>query len=527
MKALPKCKTAEDCDKIAYIVRKTPENFLKQDIFICSTCMASLYSAEHCELIPDIDSIVECLEHAKFNINRISAFKDQFGLEEAWDGLLVVLDKFKEDYDQFRARLESICDHKQWELLAQFQIDARHFLNQIFDSDLMKSFTRQLQFRSYKEVKLGVSFEGGDSQARLRVKLEEQRQTMKTQEILPLREELKNASERLAEGEALKERLNQEKTELEQRVQTLVQEKDELISQHEQSSIQSQQQIQELNTKIQTLTEEDNNRNAQFEEMKTQITNLEACLGEAKYSLSHPELKMILDSIRNGNYTVNNLTSLTFDLNNVSHQNALKALQLFRLPRLNQIHLNYVDSFNSPEVMANFMANAFRPAADQQWSSVNQFVFSNATNDWTKEVGPYIPALKKVFPVIRDFIRIYYLKLSKTEFEDLVVAAKHCKTIKMGNCNIETDEEVGFGDRLDDSTFTKLDFHNLGSSSYGSNWKQNGFNRFKSIIKGLAKVCQIKNRQISIDLSSCDLSKDLAESVLQDNGMTKMTIEGL
>ncbi|CAI2359862.1 unnamed protein product [Moneuplotes crassus] len=526
MRALPKCKTAEDCDKIAYIVRKTPENFLKQDIFTCATCMTSLYSAEHCELIPDIDSVVECLEHVKFNLNRISSFKDQFGLEEAWDGLIIVLDKFKEDYDQFRARLESICDHKQWELLTQFQTDARHFLNQIFDSDLMKSFTRQLQFRSYKEVKLGVSFEGGDSQARLRVKLEEQRQTMKTQEILPLREELKNASERLAEGEALKERLSQEKTELDERVQTLVQEKDDLISQHEQSSIQSQQQIQELNTRIQTLTEEDNNRNAQFEEMKTQITNLEACLGEAKYTLSHPELKMILDSICKGNYTFNDSANFTFSLGNASNQNALKALQLFRLPSLNQIHLNYVDSFNNPEGVTNFMANAFRPAAGEQWSRVNQFVFSNAGSDWTKEVGPYIPALKKVFPLIRDQCYLYYLKLTKTEFEDLVVAAKHCKTIKMGNCNIETDEEVGFGDRLDDSTFTKLDFDYLGHNTC-SNWKQNGFNRFKNIIKGLAKVYQVKNKQIAITLSNCDLSKDLAESVLQDHGMTNMTIEGL
>ncbi|CAI2359763.1 unnamed protein product [Moneuplotes crassus] len=526
MRALPKCKTAEDCEKIAYIVRKTPENFLKQDIFICATCMTSLYSAEHCELIPDIDSVVECLEHAKFNLNRISSFKDQFGLEEAWDGLIVMLDKFKEDYDQFRARLESICDHKQWELLAQFQIDARHFLNQIFDSDLMKSFTRQLQFRSYKEVKLGVSFESGDSQARLRVKLEEQRQTMKTQEILPLREELKNANERLTEGEALKERLGQEKTELEQRVQTLVQEKEDLISQNEQSSIQSQQKIQELNTKIQTLTEEDNNRNAQFEEMKTQITHLEACLGEAKYTLSHPELKMILDSIWKGNYTVNDSASFTFDLCSASHQNALKALQLFRLPSLNQICLQCVDSFNNPGVVANFMANAFLPAAGEQWSSVNQFVFSNAGRDWTKEVGPYIPALKKVFLVIRDQCYLYNLKLTKTEFEDLVVAAKHCKTIKMAQCNIETDEEVDFDDRLDDSTFTKLDFNNLGNSNY-SNWKQNGFNRFKSIIKGLAKVEQVKSREIAIVLNNCDLSKDLAESVLQDHGMINMIIEGL
>ncbi|CAI2382793.1 unnamed protein product [Moneuplotes crassus] len=61
IQGMPRCKTYMDCEKIAYMVRKSADNALKQDLFVCSMCMMTHYSDQVLEPIPEIDPITECL----------------------------------------------------------------------------------------------------------------------------------------------------------------------------------------------------------------------------------------------------------------------------------------------------------------------------------------------------------------------------------------------------------------------------------------------------------------------------------
>ncbi|CAI2359725.1 unnamed protein product [Moneuplotes crassus] len=375
----------------------------------------------------------------------------------------------------------------------------------------MKCFTRQLQFRSYKDFKLGVSFKEKDSQAHLRLKLDELQATIQAQKIDPLKEQLQTISQVCQEKEQQVETLEQEKAQLNQTVERLTEENNRASNDSEQST-------QQLNQIIETLTQERDNSNLLVEEMKQEIAQLEQSSAKVGYTLNHDELQFLNNSLKNTTGTINASSDLCLSFNNPSSISLIKALQCYKLPSLREVSLDYVDKFNETEIITRFLENALS-------KDIKRFYFRGRNSSFMK-ITPYIPALKKVLAVIPDKTNFYKFMISKIELEDLVVAVQHCKEVKFDYCKIDTDQELDFEDRLDASTFEKINLNGVGNGNH-SNWKDNGFKKFKNIIKGFAKVDQIKNRQVKIYLGNCEISKDLAESVLQDHGLGNMIIEGL
>ncbi|CAI2387845.1 unnamed protein product [Moneuplotes crassus] len=491
------------------MIKKSSNNPLARDTFICSVCMTTTFSAEHCVPIPQLDPINECLSLAEYNVEQISQFKDQHNLDEVWNGLLPDLDGFKEACSELRERFKQVIKQNQWWNLVHLHSDARMFLNRIFDSDIMKYYNRQFQSRSFHDSKRGSSLREGDTQIFLRAKVAELKKNQ-----ISLQKKLDKSTQEAERRTAQVKTLLQEKVKLDQEFRDLK------IS-TEQKIIDSQAKIQELGKMIETKNNENSQQTAQLEELKNQISFLEMTLEDSTSTITHAELKEIHNLITSSSFIFNRSSDLILKLNKWSDQTLLKALQLRTLPSLNQLYIDYIGSFDNPSVISKFLINAVRPYI----SSLREFVVINRKMPCI-HASSFIRGFKNIFEQTSNFIGLYRFKISKEEFEALVIAGRHCKEVKFNKCEIVTDEQVEFGDELGDSSFIKIDFYKCGGSAY-SKWKDNGFKRLHNIVKGLAKVSQLKERKILLGLSECDLTKDEAQTILIENGFTAATIQGI
>ncbi|CAI2358850.1 unnamed protein product [Moneuplotes crassus] len=517
MGLFPKCETFSDCGEASYIIRKTANNLLTTDVFACGKCMITTFSNEDCEPIPPIEPIEECLDLIDYNIKTVTSFKDQHKLHKMWDGLAGELDSFRDSFLELRSSLRDIRQEENWSQLSQFQDEAKAILNAIEDSRAMKCYQKQLQVRALHEHKNGLR--ARQDQTFLRDKPADFNQSIQRNQITPLNEheQLQKDSVEANQRETQTEALEEVKTRMKDKIENLTQEKDNFEQALEVSN-QRQEQIDQLTQRIQILTEKEDKYNAEAEEMKEQIANLEASLGESKCFITHAELKAIHNPITKNSTTFDSSSTLHFDLNTASWVTLLKALQLYQLPPLNYIDLHYVDELGEPEVVSRFVQNAVSP-------SIKKFYFHSMNNSCLP-IEAYMPALTKALPSIPDNIDFFQFQMIKSHFEDLLVAAQNSKAVRVRYCKVDTKEELDFGDRLTHSTFEELDLDSTGKSEY-SDWSQNGFAQFKNIVKGLAKVSQVKNRPIKLFLAGCGLTRDLAESVLQENGMVNVTLEGI
>ncbi|CAI2363915.1 unnamed protein product [Moneuplotes crassus] len=511
---MPRCKTYMDCEKIAYMVRKSADNALKQDLFVCSMCMMTHYSDQVSEPIPEIDPITESLNSAQHNLNKIECFRQQHKLDEVWDGVLPQLEEFNTTYKRLKEELQAIKANGHWNKLVDFQAEIKTFLNLIFDSELMKKFNRELHCREFKESKSADSMTNYMSQATVRDKVQEIQQTIIAEQVNPLKEVLRRATERDREKNTQLERLEQDKEELDQTIQALTQEKNNF----EQVSSERQQEILNLTQTAQTLKEEQKTNNSLIEEMKEQIFSLENTLEQSKHTLSYQEFKKIQNSICGSSNSFNESSSFTIDLSNTSNQNLLKTLQLFRLPPLAKLDVYNIHEFEHPEVITKFIENALS-------EHIKYFRLSHGGGSCPL-ISSYMGSLQKTLPLIPDKVELAYWSMTKQEFEDLMVSSQHSKYVYFCACKILTDSEVDFGDRLDQASFTTIDFNSTGHSSY-DNWSKNEYMKFKNIVKGFAKVESIKSRPIDIHLGGCGMSKSQAEAILQENGLTKMNVKDL
>ncbi|CAI2363762.1 unnamed protein product [Moneuplotes crassus] len=514
IQGMPRCKTYMDCEKIAYMVRKSADNALKQDLFVCSMCMMTHYSDQVSEPIPEIDPITECLNSAQHNLNKIECFRQQHKLDEVWDGVLPQLEEFNTTYKKLKEELQAIKANGRWNKLVDFQVEIKTFLNLIFDSELMKKFNRELHCREFKESKSADSMTNYMSQAAVRAKVQEIQQTIIAEQVNPLKEVLRRATERDREKNAQLERLEQDKEELDQTIQALTQEKNSF----EQVSSERQQEILNLTQTAQTLTEEQKTNNGLIEEMKEQILNLDNTLEQSKHTLSYQEFKKIQNSICGSSNSFNESSSVCINLSNTSSQDLLKTLQLFRLPPLASLDVCKIYNFNHPEVITKFIENSLS-------EHIKYFRFSTGSISYPS-ISAYMGSLQKTLPLIPDKVELVHWAITKQEFEDLMLSCQHSKYAYFYGCKILTDSEIDFKDRLDQASFTAIDFNYTGHSGY-TNWSEDGFMKFKNIVKGFAKVESIKNRHIDIHLGNCGMSKSQAEAILQENGLTKMNVKDL
>ncbi|CAI2360868.1 unnamed protein product [Moneuplotes crassus] len=415
MVLFPKCTVTPKCGTIAYMVRKKGADPLRHDMFICENCMATAFCGEDCEPIPKMEPIYECLQSAEFNIKEITRFKDQHKLHIMWDGLNGELNSFKESLLQLKFRLSDIKDNKQWNLLVDFQTDARAFLDIMLDSKLMRYYCREQQFRSFQDFKSGSSIQTRDTQKFLRSKLADFQKSVQTNQIAPLQSKLDEATQEALLTKTQLHTTTQENTRLQQEVQELTQ-----------SANEQQELVSRLNQRIQTMVDEEVKLNLAFEEVKKEMSELEKTLEQSKREISHGELKSIHNSILGKTDNFEASSCLGFNLNIDSCINLCKALQMYRLPALSNVHLDEVDKFSGGEILSRFIENALS-------KDIKIFKFYSQKTSCI-QIKDYVSSLKKALPKIPDKTDILCFQMTKTEFEDILVAAKKLQTNR--NCSL-------------------------------------------------------------------------------------------
>lgn len=157
---------------------------------------------------------------------------------------------------------------------------------------------------------------------------------------------------------------------------------------------------------------------------------------------------------------------------------------------MNQITVSYLETYASPDIFSSFMSKAIPK------NLKILHLQSNGAALTQDKFEPYIPAIKSIGGRVTDLIEIYWTHLSKTNFEDFLVAHKNCKTIQFRNCYLTMDDQCDFSDKLDGCTFETLSFQNSGASGI-SNWIANDFAAFKNIVTGLAVSDNISLRNPS------------------------------
>jgi len=496
-------------------VKPSENSALETDLLVCASCANTTYAAEEIHAIPGLHGIIDSLRWAEYHIDKINLFKDENKLDIWWSKLLPDIRRFKEKLAEINKRLKKVQKKDNLIERVNLQINSRSLINVLFNSELMKQYNRHLHCKEFKQDSFSKSRTQPITNAYHTIKLAKLRSKIEEEELIPLSEQLQKANKLSEERLKKIQELTQEKLQFEKKLAALeIQENHAL---EEEKAIKDQE-IQLLQQKVKTFSEEEQKLTSQLEEVKTEYENLSHQIEGSNYTLSHSEYGSIYSSIIGKSKNFTELSKIYIKLDNSKYQTLLKLLQFFKLPASTWVYLFNMYHYNSPSLINRFMKNALHDQIKQF-----NFNFGQCSGDSTKD---YMETLKKVMPRIKGVIEIGNMKLTRRDFEDLIVAAKNCECIKFNWWSIETDGECTFQDRLDDASFTKIAFDYSGKEEF-SNWKENGYQRFKNIVNGLAKVESVKEREIQVELTRCDLDKQLAEYVFNEAGMDKVTIEGL
>ena len=137
-------------------------------------------------------------------------------------------------------------------------------------------------------------------------------------------------------------------------------------------------------------------------------------------------------------------------------------------------------------------------------------------------IDPYMDPLLTAIPKVKDDFTIYNFSISAPQLVSLITAAKNCRELGFRNCTLLTDSEIDFGDTLDDSAFSVLDFGFSGNKLH-SDFADNP-HRLKNVLVGLGKVQKVRENLKQIKLFNCTLKKEVVEQMITESGFTEVQL---
>lgn len=378
----------------------------------------------------------------------------------------------------------------------------------------MRVYTKDSSCRQFDAQNHEDLFSQESTQNYLRSQLSIQSDSIKAQIIEPLSQKLADSTQLCEERNLKITEMETEAKELNDQVANLSQEKAQVLS----DSSKRFNDIRNLKGAIKEISQQNKDLDKRLTNLQTEYDKLQEINKISQHALNHSELQMLDNKIPGRSDNISKSSNFSMDLSETSHQELLRTLQLYRLPALNRLSVLNIHKYNKPEIINKFLLNGLQ-------ENIKEFTFNFSVASCL-QVDEYMETFVKVVPRIHTFIKFRYCKLRKDQFETLLIASKNCKKVQFEDSMVETDEECDFGTSLDDSTFEILSFYDSGVSNK-SNWKEDSFKKYKNIINGLAKVESVRNRPLELHLKGCEVSKDLAESILKDNGMDKVTVTGI
>jgi hypothetical protein len=281
----------------------------------------------------------------------------------------------------------------------------------------------------------------------------------------------------------------------------------------EQLKRQHQKELKELNEinyqndkKIEELKAEFQRVDAECRNLKEKLIEENNELKDSKPLLNYLTFSSHYENIVGSNKEFTSSNSIDLDTSNDEVKSLLKLMGKFKLPKLNDITLKYVEE--KDEVVRDFMLSL-------EVEALNQFYFNYVCSKVIK-IDYYTDALVKVATISHyKAFCIDNSEVNTENFKLLMTAAKNNELIGFRECNLTIDAEFSFGTSLDKSTFTELSLSKSGRadrSDFASNPE-----RLTNIIKALGKCPRIKQNLKKIYLNGCGLDKDVVEKLLKDN----------
>ncbi|CAI2386189.1 unnamed protein product [Moneuplotes crassus] len=152
---LPKCPLKKSCKTISYMIKSTPSNNLKSDIFVCSRCANSVFVKEEVTQIPAEEEILECLSQVEFYLVRIDQFEQGQGgfLWRMKKGERVgeKLEEYFEEHRLIKAHLFTATNTEDYSSLPYIHIESKHLLNTILESEIFKEYNHQKEFMKFRD----------------------------------------------------------------------------------------------------------------------------------------------------------------------------------------------------------------------------------------------------------------------------------------------------------------------------------------------------------------------------------------
>ncbi|CAI2359125.1 unnamed protein product [Moneuplotes crassus] len=190
-----------------------------------------------------------------------------------------------------------------------------------------------------------------------------------------------------------------------------------------------------------------------------------------------------------------------------AHGEIIKKIR--KLPNIESLTFTHVWWFQEWTRLCKVLKNSCPDSLNQF-----EFDFSNAGACHYKYQN-YHQSLIEIAKKVKNYFSLSYCKLNKEEFEEIIVAARNCSSIRFFACTIIAGTECDFGDKLTDAKFTELSFDSTGHSNYSS-WKTNPC-YFRNIFTGLAKCSPVLKTNLQfVNILNCEFDKDLARSILSE-----------
>jgi hypothetical protein len=106
----------------------------------------------------------------------------------------------------------------------------------------------------------------------------------------------------------------------------------------------------------------------------------------------------------------------------------------------------------------------------------------------------------------------------------IISSAKSSNCISLYQCQLLLDDEIDFGDTLDESKFETLNLNYSGGSKY-SDFKSNP-HRLENLLKALGKSLRVRQNLKQIWLYNSGLDRKTVEQMLKDSQLDNCKIIG-
>jgi hypothetical protein len=157
-----------------------------------------------------------------------------------------------------------------------------------------------------------------------------------------------------------------------------------------------------------------------------------------------------------------------------------------------------------------------------RYSKLNNFRFKHDEGKLAN-IGEYAQALRLVADSSEiEYFIIWNWIVNSEQVTQIISSAKSSNWIHLWQCQLLLDDEIDFGDTLDESKFYGLNLNESGGSKY-SDFKSNP-HRLENLLKALGKSLRVRQNLKKIYLSNSGLDEKTVEQMLKDSQLDNCKI---